>query len=1066
MIHPALDQIIPKEKRADVNRGIINLIEGEKNPSRTNVFNAYTGKGGLSGVSFSEHANRHEFTQAKQSFEEGQFFTPPWVGEFTSQILALPNNARVLDPCSGHGSLLNSFEEQKRIGRDIDPDAIKVAKYLFPEDDFQTRDIREISLENLDPVDAVITNPPFGLWWLEHQNPLRNEKHLVRSEASTLFNATNLLRCGGALAIVCPTHFPNDPIHGGRLPIYLLNHYKVLVQIDLPLDLFAPYGCKSVSTHLLILRTLTLKELAADNEWTPLIKINGSNLKPEQIQGEYQSQRKIVDQELAHGRRHFNHLSLPAARELRNTGSNPQLQYQFTKAVYHLKIVNPSAARDALAEWGKAHEPAPPGAKYEEWVKQRPKAENVLKNTRKILKDQNKRDKPIVRISVQKNGIQIKGLSKRASSALRNVEKHFTKEELASRGRFGLDQAIQEVRENISSINEDKTKEKISLQVSNFNSPISKWGKIWKNLDWKIQDISQHPNYSSIKTIVEGFYLGIQKNNPKIRTEPLQIQNIIPHCIKGGGLLCWEQGCGKSLASLAWDHYLKTTNTKKEVGRTAIVSSALSIELNWRGTLTEFGIKFKVVKTKKDLEQSPEDCFLLYTHHAVKSLESETKLLCKLGKITRVILDEGDEIARRESQRSRSVLNAFGPARHKLDTTGTPTRNHAGEIYTQLEFTIGRSFWFRCIGPFQRTWTPAKDGKDGFWINLHNPHYGKVYPPFRGYTMFRETHAPRKPTVLGEQRHIIGGDIPNQVELLDFLSRIRTRIRLQDILGRQPLESETLVIETTENEKKLYEEVKEQAMAIIRDFFQGKESGEKQNRQLGQLAIAHAIRLLQQVCSIPQSVNFVQCKTYVGMSSKVELLIKAAQEDTQSHLAIGTIWVEAATSLAQHLKKAQEKTGRETFLFTGKESFPARKKILQGFAESKKACLITTQSSLRSSINIRCCQKVYAEALPWNFAALEQWARRFVRLDNQHERVELKLLVCKDTIEERILGLLLKKGSICRAASGDKDLEALSEEDEAEALFHNYGVDENNLQILAKYLTGEADQSLANARHR
>ena len=131
-----------------------------------------------------------------------------------------------------------------------------------------------------------------------------------------------------------------------------------------------------------------------------------------------------------------------------------------------------------------------------------------------------------------------------------------------------------------------------------------------------------------------------------------------------------------------------------------------------------------------------------------------------------------------------------------------------------------------------------------------------------------------------------------------------------------------------------------------------------------------------------------------------------------------------------------------------------RKCLLEEFASAPRAVLITTQQALRSSVNIRCVSQVIAESLPWNFSALGQYARRFVRYDSHHPRVELQLLVTQNTIEERILGLNIRKEGIASLAAGDLL------EDDVDPILDKYGVNTSTLMLLVEYLSGEKDSSL------
>lgn len=72
---------IPQDKREELNQKVLCLIESgqaEANGiTREDIFNAYTGIGGLHGLDRKNFANYHEYSEQKKQLENGQFFTPP-----------------------------------------------------------------------------------------------------------------------------------------------------------------------------------------------------------------------------------------------------------------------------------------------------------------------------------------------------------------------------------------------------------------------------------------------------------------------------------------------------------------------------------------------------------------------------------------------------------------------------------------------------------------------------------------------------------------------------------------------------------------------------------------------------------------------------------------------------------------------------------------------------------------------------------------------------------------------------------------------------------------------------
>lgn len=75
------NQSIPQEARKELNEKILYLVDqdlaAQSGISREDIFNAYTGDGGLHGLNRADYDNYHEFSEAKKEIENGQFYTPP-----------------------------------------------------------------------------------------------------------------------------------------------------------------------------------------------------------------------------------------------------------------------------------------------------------------------------------------------------------------------------------------------------------------------------------------------------------------------------------------------------------------------------------------------------------------------------------------------------------------------------------------------------------------------------------------------------------------------------------------------------------------------------------------------------------------------------------------------------------------------------------------------------------------------------------------------------------------------------------------------------------------------------
>ena len=148
-------------QRKALNQKVIYLIESGASDrygiTREDIFNAYTGIGGLHGLKQKDFDNYHAYSQQKKEFEGGQFFT-------------------LLKLC------------------ELELNAYKVARHLYPAANLTQGDVRDYQPEVR--FDCVVGNPPFHLRWC-----LGDGKEMV-SQLYYCVKAAELLKPLGILALI------------------------------------------------------------------------------------------------------------------------------------------------------------------------------------------------------------------------------------------------------------------------------------------------------------------------------------------------------------------------------------------------------------------------------------------------------------------------------------------------------------------------------------------------------------------------------------------------------------------------------------------------------------------------------------------------------------------------------------------------------------------------------------------------------------------------------------------------------------------------------------------------
>ena len=91
MKYQIMNQSIPQASRQELNDKILYLIDNDLAESsgitREDIYNAYTGDGGLHGLKYSDFDSYYEYSSAKKEIENGQFFTPAKVCKFIMDCL-------------------------------------------------------------------------------------------------------------------------------------------------------------------------------------------------------------------------------------------------------------------------------------------------------------------------------------------------------------------------------------------------------------------------------------------------------------------------------------------------------------------------------------------------------------------------------------------------------------------------------------------------------------------------------------------------------------------------------------------------------------------------------------------------------------------------------------------------------------------------------------------------------------------------------------------------------------------------------------------------------------------
>ncbi|ACV67585.1 SNF2-related protein [Desulfohalobium retbaense DSM 5692] len=180
-----------------------------------------------------------------------------------------------------------------------------------------------------------------------------------------------------------------------------------------------------------------------------------------------------------------------------------------------------------------------------------------------------------------------------------------------------------------------------------------------------------------------------------------------------GGILADDMGLGKTIQVLA--HLLQA----KERGASgqALVVAPTSLALNWaseaRRFTPELAVHLHTGPQRFACEEAWETADVVVTTYGL--LRQDTVFLAQ-REFAHLILDESQAIKNAQTQTAQCARQL--QARHRLCLTGTPLENHAGELWSQMEFL--NPGLLGSLKTFEEVWSEAQQSNTPEkWQQLH-----------------------------------------------------------------------------------------------------------------------------------------------------------------------------------------------------------------------------------------------------------------------------------------------------------------------------------------------------------
>ena len=439
--------------------------------------------------------------------------------------------------------------------------------------------------------------------------------------------------------------------------------------------------------------------------------------------------------------------------------------------------------------------------------------------------------------------------------------------------------------------------------------------------------------------------------------------------IKWGGILADDMGLGKTVQALSFLEYYLSTYQKLK----ALVVCPTTLIYNWENEIKKFTPKLSYrihhgPARTRSREELVDHNITITTYG---TLRSDIKLLMSV-EFDYVVLDESQAIKNPASKVTKAacLLNA----RHRLCMSGTPLQNNTFDVFAQMNFLnpgmLGTMEFFR-----QEFAIPI----DKFGEADRKDHLRKILYPF----------------ILRRTKEQVAKDLPEKQEMI-------------------------LWCEMEDEQRRIYE--------AYRNDFRDKILGtiQEQGIQRSQLTILQGLMKLRQICDSPAILN--EEEKFENHSIKLEELAREIVENIGDHKAL--VFSQFLGMLAL-IKAKLEELGVKYEYFDGSTSAPDREKAIQSFQNNDEVRVFLI--SLKAGgvgLNLTAADYVYIVDPWWNPAVEQQAIDRTHRI-GQTKNIFAYRMICKDTIEDKILQLQEKKRVLAKELIADDSgfVKSLTRED-------------------------------------
>lgn len=437
-----------------------------------------------------------------------------------------------------------------------------------------------------------------------------------------------------------------------------------------------------------------------------------------------------------------------------------------------------------------------------------------------------------------------------------------------------------------------------------------------------------------------------------------------------GACLADDMGLGKTLQTICFlAHRLQSNPNEKQ-----LVICPSSLLYNWQQELSKFAPLLTAYVhhgPQRSFENMAEGNhqIVITTYGTMRSdIDKMSALPFGIA-----VIDESHNIKNPSALITRAVNQLSASTRIAL--SGTPVMNNTFDLYAQLSFLLPGMFGSRDF--FKREYADAID-RD------------------QDQEKIRALQKLTAPFILRRTKEQVATDLPEKIE-------------------------STLWCEMGNEQKMAYNTIKENVRSSI--FLDIKEKG----LSSGKLSVINGMLKLRQVCNSGELVKEEDLFCYASI--KTDMLVEELTNIIPNHKALV---FSQFTGMLDLLEISFNKHQIPFCRLDGSTPVPKRQELVNSFQQPnsvEKVFLISLKAG-NAGLNLTAADYVFLFDPWWNTAVQQQAIDRTHRI-GQTKNVFAYKMICKDTIEEKILQLQQRKKKLAEDLIGEEEgfVKALTEND-------------------------------------